>query len=179
VLSYYGHANVRMLNGGWQRWVEEGRPVSIRLSEPTPGDFTPRPNEAMRVRLDEMKRRHGDADVQVVNVLSPEWFEGTENPFESTHIGHIPGSTNVPIEQFLADGDVPTLRSSDEIARVLADAGLDRDKETIVHCYAGVRTTMGVFAMSLLGWDRVRAYDASMAEWANRDDTPLVTGPAG
>jgi len=179
VLTYYGHPNVRVLNGGWQRWVDEGRPVSIRLTEPGPGDFTPHPNEALRVRLDEMKKRHSDADVQVVNALWQEWYEGTENDYETKHVGHIPGSVNVPIERFLAEGDVPTLRSSEEIARVFADAGLDREKETIVHCYAGVRTTMGVFAMSLLGWDRVRAYDASMAEWANRDDTPLVTGPAG
>ena len=178
VLTYYGHTNVRVLNGGWQRWVAEGRPVSIQLKEFEPGAFTPRPNEAMRVRLDEMIRRHGDADVQVVNALWQEWYEGTENEYESKHVGHIPGSVNVPIERFLADEEVPTLRSSGEIARTLREASLNPNKETIVHCYAGVRTTMAIFAMSLLGWDRVRAYDASMAEWANRDDTPLVTGPA-
>ena len=59
---------------------------------------------------------------------------------------------------------------------VVNDHGLSPARETIIHCQAGVRTTMGVFALSLLGWDGVRAHEASLAEWANRDDTPLVTG---
>jgi thiosulfate/3-mercaptopyruvate sulfurtransferase len=49
-------------------------------------------------------------------------------------------------------------------------------KETVIHCQAGIRTTMAVLVLALLGWDRVRAYEASLAEWANRDDTPLAVG---
>jgi len=55
----------------------------------------------------------------------------------------------------------------------LAEAGTSPERETIVHCQAGIRTTQGVFTLALLGFDRVRVYDASMGEWANRDDTPL------
>jgi thiosulfate/3-mercaptopyruvate sulfurtransferase len=57
---------------------------------------------------------------------------------------------------------------------VLAEAGLSPQQETVIHCQAGVRTTTGVFVTTLLGWDRVRAYEASMREWANREDTPLT-----
>lgn len=175
-LTYYGHADVRLLNGGWQRWLDEGRPATFRETVPVPEQFTARPREALRVRLDELLARHRDPDVQVVNVLWPEMYRGEANPFGNKRAGHIPGSINLPIEQFLAADGVPALKPARELAEVFETHGLSPDRETVVHCQAGVRTTMGVFAMSLLGWDNVRAYEASLAEWANRDDTPLVTG---
>ncbi len=82
---------------------------------------------------------------------------------------------NVPIEEFITDDDRQVFKPAPELRSLLSEAGTSPKKETVVHCQAGIRTTMGVFVLSLLGWERVRAYDASMAEWANRDDTPLVT----
>lgn len=175
ILTYYGHPAVKVLNGGWQRWLEEGSPATFRETVPPPGRFTPRPNEAMRLRLDELRARYADPDLQVVNVLWPEMYAGTANPFGNQRVGHIPGSVNVPIEHFFADADVPTIKLAADLRTVLEEAGLEPDRETVIHCQAGVRTTMGVFVTLLLGWDRVRAYEASMAEWANRDDTPLTT----
>lgn len=178
VLNYYGHAQARVLHGGWQRWLEEGRPATFRETVPERGRFTPRPNEGMRVRLDELRARHAEPGVRVVNVLPPEMYRGTDNPFGNKRVGHVPGSVNVPIERFFADQATHVLKPAAELRAVLAEARLSPEHETIVHCQAGVRTTMGVFVASLLGWDRVRAYEASLAEWANRGDTPLVTGEA-
>jgi thiosulfate/3-mercaptopyruvate sulfurtransferase len=176
ILTYYGHPHVKVLNGGWQRWIDEGRPTTFRKHVPEPGDFTPRPNEAKRIRLDELKSRHADPEVQIVNVLWPEMYTGTENPFGNARVGHIPGSVNLPIERFFVDEDVPTIKPAPELLSVLVEAGLSPERQIVFHCQAGVRTTMGVFVSMLLGWDHVRAYEASMAEWANRDDTPLTTG---
>jgi thiosulfate/3-mercaptopyruvate sulfurtransferase len=176
ILTYYGHPRVKVLNGGWQRWLDEGRPATFREAVPAPGQFTPRPNEAMRIRLDELKARHADPDLPIVNVLWPEMYAGTANPFGNKRVGHIPGSVNIPIEHFFAVEDVPMIKPAAELQAVLTKAGLSPSQETVIHCQAGVRTTMGVFVMTLLGWDQVRAYDASMAEWANQEDTPLTTG---
>jgi thiosulfate/3-mercaptopyruvate sulfurtransferase len=173
VLAYYGHSNVKVLNGGWQRWVDEARPVTFRATTPPPGTFTPRPNESLRVKVDELLARYADPALQVVNALWPDWYAGTVNEYGTKRVGHIPGSINVPVERLLADDDVPTLKPAAELRSVLTEAGLSPERETIVHCFGAVRTTMDVFAMYLLGWDRVRAYDGSMAEWQNRDDTPL------
>jgi thiosulfate/3-mercaptopyruvate sulfurtransferase len=101
-------------------------------------------------------------------------YAGTDNPFGNARVGHIPGSVNIPIERFFVDEDVPTIKAAPELQSVLAEAGLSPEQETVIHCQAGVRTTTGVFALSLLGWDRVRAYEASMREWANREDTTLT-----
>ena len=175
ILTYYGHPDVKVLNGGWQRWLDEGRPATFREHVPEPGTFLPRPNEAMRIRLDELKVRHADPNLQIVNVLPPGMYAGTDNPFDNKRVGHIPGSVNVPIERFFVDEEVPTIKPAPELQSVLAEAGLSPEQETVIHCQAGVRTTTGVFVTTLLGWERVRAYEASMREWANREDTPLST----
>ena len=175
ILTYYGHPEVKVLNGGWQRWLDEGRPATFRENVPAPGHFMPHPNEAMRMRLDELKARHTDPHVQVVNVLWPEMYAGTANPFGNKRVGHIPGTVNLPIERFFVDEDVPMIKPAAELQTVLEEAGLSPERETVIHCQAGVRTTMGIFVTALLGWEQVRAYEASMAEWANRDDTALTT----
>ena len=176
VLTYYGHADVKVLNGGRQRWLDEGRPATFRETAPDPGRFTPRPKEAMRVRADELLARYADPDLRVVNVLWPEMYASVDNPFNNRRAGHIPGSVNAPIERFFVDGEVPILKPAVDLRAALEEAGLSLEQETVVHCQAGVRTTVALFVTSLLGWDRVRAYEASMAEWANRDETPLTTG---
>jgi thiosulfate/3-mercaptopyruvate sulfurtransferase len=176
ILTYYGHPYVKVLNGGWQRWLDEGRPATFRENVPQPGRFIPHPNEAMRMRVDELQARHADAGLQIVNVLWPEMYAGTANPFGNKRVGHIPGSVNVPIERFFVDEDVPAIKPARELQSVLVEAGLAPEQETVIHCQAGVRTTMGVFVTTLLGWEQVRAYEASMAEWANRDNTALTTG---
>jgi thiosulfate/3-mercaptopyruvate sulfurtransferase len=127
------------------------------------------------MRLDELKAQHTDPHVQIVNVLWPEVYAGTANPFGNKRVGHIPGSVNLPIERFFVDEDVPMIKPAAELQTVLEEAGLSPERETVIHCQAGVRTTMGFFVTALLGWEQVRAYEASMAEWANRDDTALTT----
>ncbi len=174
VLNYYGHTNARVLNGGWQRWLTEGRPVSFGQTVPEPGHFTPRTNDALMCRLDDLKARLEDPGVQVLNVLPAGMYRGEANPFGNKRVGHIPGSVNLPIGKFITDDDRQVFKPASELRSLLTEADASPEKETVVHCHAGIRTTMGVFVLSLLGWDRVRAYDASMAEWANRDDTPLV-----
>jgi thiosulfate/3-mercaptopyruvate sulfurtransferase len=176
VLNYYGHTDAKVLNGGWHRWVAEGRPITYHEANPDPTQFTAAPNDAMICHLHYLLDRYADDDVQVINVLPEGWYLGTENPFHNKRPGHIPGSVNVPADRFLTDTDPPLFKSARELRELLNEAGLTPEKETIVHCQGGIDTTLCVFALSLLGWDRVRAYDASMSEWANRDDTPLTLG---
>ncbi|MEO8292147.1 MAG: sulfurtransferase [Actinomycetota bacterium] len=177
VLNYYGHTNAKILNGGWHRWVIEGRPITFHETEPEPTRFTATPNEAVICRIDYLLRRYKEDDVQVINVLPEGMFLGTDNPFQNKRVGHIPGSVNVPYAKFLTDDDRGVFKPAPELRKILQEAGLTPEKETVVHCQAGVATTLGFFVLSLLGWDRVRAYDAAMAEWANRDDTPLTLEP--
>jgi 3-mercaptopyruvate sulfurtransferase SseA len=124
--------------------------------------------------LDDLMSKVGEPGVQILNVLPETFYRGIENPFGNKRVGHIPGSRNIPSEKFLTADDRHVFKSAAELQAILSEAGLSPANESIIHCQAGVRTTVGFFVLALLGWDRVRAYDASMAEWANRDDTALV-----
>ena len=175
VLRYYGHADVRVLNGGWARWIGEGRPTLDAPADVVPGDWEPgRRSASMLCRIDDV-RAHLAESGQLVNVLWRDWYAGRVNPNGWRRTGHIPGSVNVPIEEFMAEPHGGgRLKPAEELRSVLAGAGLSAERPTIIYCAAGVRTSHAYLVLHLLGWDEIRAYDASMAEWANRDDTPLV-----
>jgi thiosulfate/3-mercaptopyruvate sulfurtransferase len=129
-------------------------------------------------RVDYLKTHYDASDVQVLNVLPATYFSGEENPRGHRRLGHIPGSVNIPIEEFLDDDKSGVFKPAEELKSILEQRGLSPERETIVHCCAGFKTTLGFFVLKLLGWDRVRAYDAPMTKWANRDDTPMTMGPA-
>lgn len=174
VLTYYGHGDVRVLNGGFRRWLAEGRPLSNRPAAAAPGGFHARPDSTLIADLESVSAAIDDPDVQILNVLTEDWYHGRVNPYGNERVGHIPGSVNLPIERFLVSDDDPSFRPVDELRATVNAAGIVPSKETIIHCQAGVRTTLAFFVLTMLGWKHVRAYDASMAEWANRHDTPLT-----
>ena len=175
VLAYYGHEKVNVLNGGWRRWIAEGRPIATG-DEPPPkrAQFVARPNEELIARLGDIRSAVERGDAQILDVRPRSYWEGSANPFGNRRIGHIPGAANVDSGAFLLHQPPYTFKGAKEIVALVRDVGMSPKRETIVHCQAGVRTTTGVFALALLGWTNVRAYDAAMAEWANRDDTSLV-----
>ena len=179
VLRYYGHRPAKVLSGGTHRWLEGGRPLSDAVPEVAPSSFEARPDESQIVRGDELLSRYADPAVQVVNVLWPVVYAGERDPFGNRRRGHIPGSLNMPFTGWLTTDERRVIKPARELAAAAEEAGLVPGKETVVHCQGGVATTLGVFVLSLLGWDDVRCYDAAMGEWANRDDTPLVSEPAG
>lgn len=178
VLTYYGHTDVKVLNGVWYRWISEGRPVTFKENTPAPGHFTPRTDESVICRLDYLRSKLDDPDTRVLDVRPDGEWSGKTNDFGNKRVGHIPGALHLFAGTFLTDDVRRMVRPASELRTVLTDAGVEGGKEVIVHCQAGIRTTHGVFTLRLLGWDRVRAYDAAMAEWANRDDTPLVVESA-
>lgn len=177
-LTYYGHPDVKVLNGVWYRWISEGRPVTFKENAPASGHFTPRANESVICRLDYLRSKLDDPGTKVLDVRPDGEWSGKTNDFGNKRVGHIPGALHLFAGKFLTDDERRMVRPASELRALLADAGVERGKEVIVHCQAGIRTTQGVFTLRLLGWDRVRAYDAAMAEWANREDTPLVAESA-
>ncbi|WP_157465311.1 sulfurtransferase [Deinococcus apachensis] len=172
VLRHYGHDDVRVLNGGWRGWVRAGYPVSVDMPKGELATFEVRRNNDILIRADELMKKVGQGDVQVVNLLLPAVYQGESNPFGNARTGHIPGSVNVPNETF--SGEAGRFESAEAIRRAFGEVGVSPERETIVHCQAGIRSAHACLALTLAGWEHVRVYDASLAEWANREDTPLV-----
>jgi thiosulfate/3-mercaptopyruvate sulfurtransferase len=174
VLTYYGHQKAKVLNGGWQRWQADGREVSTEDEKPEASRFSPAVQLNRIMLFDELKERFAEPHIKLLNLLPHDYWSGADNPFGNRHPGHIPGAANIDSNNFLDPAG--KFKSGADLDALLSAAGISSTDEVVVHCQAGVRTTVGFFVLSLLGSDSVRAYDAAMAEWANRDDVPVETG---
>ncbi|PKB78682.1 MAG: hypothetical protein BZY88_17225 [SAR202 cluster bacterium Io17-Chloro-G9] len=131
-LNYYGHTNVKVLNGGWRRWVSESRKVDVARPKPAAGvTFTPRANEAIMCRLDEIRANHKNPDVVVWDVRSDGEWDGS-NDRGNKKKGRVPGA--VHLEWFnLMDRETHQFKPAGEIRRILAEHGITPDKT--VHSY--------------------------------------------
>jgi thiosulfate/3-mercaptopyruvate sulfurtransferase len=173
VLRYYGHANAKVLNGGWHRWLSEGRPVTFHASRPTPARFTARRQPALYATLDDLRKHHASPACNVLDVRTDEEWAGT-NDRGNRRSGRVPNAHHLEWLRFVTTDDRRTFLPASEIQRLLDEAGIDRAKPTITYCQGGIRAAHAAFVLELLGYEGVRVYDGSMREWANREDTPLV-----
>lgn len=176
VLKYYGHTNAKVLNGGWHRWLTEGRPVTFHATKVAPGSFNGAVHPEFNATVDYLKEQYDSGNCQVLDARTDGEWEGS-NDRGNKRVGRVPGSHHLEWLKFVATDDSRRFLPADEIEALLQGAGIQRSKPTITYCQGGIRGAHAAFVMELLGYDNVRVYDGSMREWANRDDTPLtVTG---
>ncbi len=178
VLKYYGFNNVRVLDGGWQNWVASGLPVSFISSKPqeVTNPVSLRADPEIIITMDELLQKYMDPQWQVLDVRSEDEYEGGVDR-GNKRAGHVPGALHLQWTDFLENSNdaeaIRTFKSADEIEALLKSARVDGSKNIVTHCQAGIRATCTAFALELLGYNSAKVYDGSMAEWANRDDTPL------
>lgn len=169
-LNYYGHSAVAVLDGGWGKWVAEGRPVTAEVPEIAPADFTPRPQPAWMRTGDQVMAALG-SPVRLVDVRSPQEFNGEQS--RAKRFGHIPGAANVPRTSLVApDG---TLLLPEALRKTFAQAGIDaRAPEIVTYCNAGVSASLGLLALRVAGFANSAVYDGSWKEWGNDDRRPIA-----
>jgi thiosulfate/3-mercaptopyruvate sulfurtransferase len=176
-LAYFGHTDCKVLNGGFRKWYEEGRPVSLDQPHVERRQFKAQPprTEMCALRSD-VQDAIDDSDTVIWDVRARAEYTG-DDPRKNKRGGHIPNAHQL---EWL-DLTAPPVRSglllpSDEIEAKLSAAGVTPDKHVITHCQAGIRAAFGMFVLELMGYPRVANYDASWNEWGNVDDTPIVQG---
>ncbi len=177
MLRYYGHNDAKVLDGGWQGWVEAGYPVSYKKQQGSgDSDFKASANPGLLVELDELRSNLSNDTWQVLDVRSDDEYNGMA-AHGNKRVGHIPGAIHLEWSRFSNNSKdaeaVRNMRSAEEIQNLLDEAGVDKQKTVATHCQAAVRATFGAFVLELMGYPPPKVYDGSMAEWANRDDTPL------
>jgi len=179
VFTMYGHADCRIMNGGRQKWIDEGRELSTeRPTYPAVTYTASAPDFSIRAfRQDTLE--HSNARKPLIDVRSPGEFSG-----ELTHMadypqegalrgGHIPGAANIPWGQAVAqDG---TFKSADELKELYEGrAGLKSGDDVIAYCRIGERSSHTWFVLTyLLGYENVRNYDGSWTEWGNLVGVPI------
>ena len=176
-LDYHGHSKCRVLNGGFRKWYEEDRPVSMEMRHVERAQFTVRDVRADTcARLDDVRAAIDDDDAVIWDVRTRGEHTGTDKRANKRG-GHIPGAAHL---DWLDMTVSPPIRSGlllppDEISRKLASAGIVPEKRVITHCQAGIRAAQAAFVLRLMNYPRALNYDASWSEWGNRDDTPIAT----
>jgi thiosulfate/3-mercaptopyruvate sulfurtransferase len=165
--------DARVLDGGFDKWKQEGRPVETGAPEGYPATtFTAAPRTGFFVDKEAVLANIGDPSTVIVNALGPQFHRGLA-PSRYGRQGRIPGSVNVPAAT-LVNADKTATTPADAEAKFAA-AGVTRDKNVILYCGGGISATIDLLMLTQLGYDKLTLYDASMGEWARDPALPIET----
>ena len=168
-----GFDRCAVLDGGFAKWVKEGRAISSEPTVPVPARLTPRPRPALWAGKEDVLRAMGDPAVCTINALSPAVYTGERNTYGRA--GHIPGSVNVFYDTLLnpADG---TFLPPDRLRPLFDAVGAFERPRVICYCGGGISATMDALALLQAGHRDIAVYDGSMWEWVSDPALPLKLG---
>ncbi|HEU03687.1 MAG TPA: sulfurtransferase [Nitrosopumilus sp.] len=180
VFKYYGHENIKIMNGGRKKWELENREYTTEEPQIDKTSYTAKePDEQLREYLVGVKKALDDNNIVMVDVRSPKEFTGEitappEYPMEHAQRGgHIPGANNIPWSTAVNDAD-GTFKSAEELKQIYESKGITSDKNVICYCRIGERSSHSWFVLKyLLGYPNVSNYDGSWTEWGNMIKNPI------
>jgi thiosulfate/3-mercaptopyruvate sulfurtransferase len=183
-LKVYGHADVRILDGGRQKWIEERRELTTEVPSPAHAIYTAQErDESIRAYRDQVLDWLADSGRVLVDVRSPAEFSGeliAPPGYEqegAQRAGHIPTAISVPWASAVLDDG--TFKPAAELRALYEGKGATPDKQVTAYCRIGERSAHTWFVLrELLGYEHVRNYDGSWTEWGNLVDVPIERGAA-
>ena len=178
-MKYYGHNDVRVMNGGRAKWEADGRPLTTTAANASAKSYQAgSPNESIRAYRDQVLASVNAGNVALVDVRSPDEYSGTllappNLPQEgSQRGGHIPGAASIPWGQAVSEDG--TFKSLDDLQALYGGKGIDGNKDTVAYCRIGERSSHTWFVLTqLLGHNNVRNYDGSWTEWGSIVGAPI------
>ena len=168
---YYGHADVRVLDGGVTKWLAEGRKLDTQAPAWPPVTYRARPIEAVYCSLGQAKAAGSRDDFVFWDTRSADEYAGTVAGFGSVpRLGRIPGAVHLEWTELL-DPESRTLKPAAELRQLLEMRGITPDKQVASYCNGGARGALGAFVLQVLGYDRGQAYAGSFQQWSSQPDT--------
>jgi thiosulfate/3-mercaptopyruvate sulfurtransferase len=178
-LKYYRHKDVRLMNGGRKKWLEEKRPLTTATTKVAPATYqATSPDQSLRARKEHVfaivdKKGEGHlVDVRSVDEFTGKIIAPPGMSETAQRAGHIPGAANVPWAQ--AANEDGTFKSADALQQLYQAKGVTGTDEVIAYCRIGERSSHTWFVLKyLLGYDNVKNYDGSWTEWGNLVGAPI------
>jgi len=161
-LHAYGHQRASVLNGGWERWVEEGGPTTPGGAIPSPGRFTARVHSDVRADFEWIAARVEDGEAVLIDTRTPAEYAG----------GHVSGARCWDWFNAVPEGSWDATRPVEELLEAWAELGVHPDREIVVYCRSGMRAAHTYVALRYAGFSRVRLYDGSWQDWSARGAPP-------
>lgn len=177
-MKIYGHEDVRLMNGGRKKWIEEGRELVKEIPQhPFKPYKAKNPNFSIRAFLPDVRKNIEKKAIDLVDVRSPQEYTGEllappGLPETCQRGGHIPGAKNIPWAK--ACNDDGTFKTSEELKKLYSEAGISFKKPIVAYCRIGERSSHTWFVLKyLLGQGDVKNYDGSWTEWGNLVAAPI------
>jgi thiosulfate/3-mercaptopyruvate sulfurtransferase len=174
MLRVMGFDHAAVLDGGFEAWQAEGRPVSAEPASYPKASFIARPRPELMVDKGAVLAALDDPGIRLINTLSEPDFAG-EEPSRYGRPGRIPGSVNLPWPG-LTERDGSHFIGLEDAAGRLAALGAPEAERIVCYCGGGISATMALFLLHRLGYANLALYDASMAEWARDETLPIERG---
>jgi len=181
-LKIYGHGDVRILDGGRQKWADEAREFTTETPQPQQADYKANErDESIRTYRDSVRAQIGEQSKALVDVRSPQEYAGdliAPPGYEqegAQRAGHIPTAASIPWATAVRDDG--TFKNADELRELYEGKGVTPEKEVTAYCRIGERSAHTWFVLrELLGYETVKNYDGSWTEWGNLVDVPIEKG---
>lgn len=171
MLHAFGFENASILNGGWNKWLQEKRPTSNNASSYKPAQFTPKARPSVFVGKQEVLEAINHDRTRIVCALPPAIFSGGSD-IKFGRKGRVKGSVNVPFTS-LHNPETGVYLPADQLQNNFNRVNIDTADKIITYCGGGIAASNDAFVMNLLGYDNVAVYDGSMLEWGNDSSLPI------
>ncbi|MFH1153856.1 MAG: rhodanese-like domain-containing protein [Pseudomonadota bacterium] len=166
MMEALGCTSVRILNGGWDKWLADGNAPEMTATTRAPATFVPAPNANVTTDKNHIASCMHHSDFVVVDTRNDEEYTGWQR-YGEVRGGHIPGAVQIPYPwYFSAD---KTVLPYEDLKELFESRGVTRDKEVTAYCTIGIRSAYAYFLFRLLGYDRATNYDGSIKDWAESD----------
>jgi 3-mercaptopyruvate sulfurtransferase SseA len=170
MLEYLGCTNVHILNGGWDKWVADGRPTQATINTLLPAVFTAQANQSIVMTTDRLNERRDDPDFAIIDCRTDEEYNGWQLYAEARG-GHIPGAIQIPYAWFFNEDK--TIKDTKQLTALFKSKGISKKQEVTAHCTKGIRSAFVYFILRTMGYKKCSNYDGSISEWSANGALPM------